>query len=89
MRARSSFQVHTTALRSSFWSWMTTVRAVPWLPLRMSLIQAYRLSAPMIPRLSVTSAAFVKPVSLRTLFSLSLPLRYSVTATSIPMPLHS
>ena len=32
-----------------------------------------------MPRLSVTSAALLSPVSLRTEFSLSLPLRYSMT----------
>src|SRR5918996_1062039 len=43
----------------------------------------------MIPRRSVTSLTRVSPVSLRTWFSLSFPSRYSLTATSIPSPLHS
>src|SRR6186997_2350358 len=43
----------------------------------------------MIPRLSVTSLTRLRPVSLRTLFSFSLPFRYSMTSTLIEMPLHS
>src|SRR5215212_11660509 len=38
----------------------------------------------MTPRLSVTSVALFMPVILRTLFSFSLPLRYSATVTSMP-----
>src|SRR5436305_14087817 len=43
----------------------------------------------MIPRFSVTSLTRVRPGSLRTLFSFSLPLRYSITSTVMPISLHS
>ena len=43
----------------------------------------------MTPRFSVTSVDLFSPVILRTLFSFSLPLRYSATVTSMPMPLTS
>ena len=43
----------------------------------------------MTPRFRVTSVALFKPVILRTLFSFSLPLRYSATVTSMPMLLIS
>src|SRR4051812_46937470 len=43
----------------------------------------------MTPRLSVTSETLLSPVILRTEFSLSLPLRYSATVTSMPMFEHS
>ena len=43
----------------------------------------------MTPRFSVTSVALFRPVILMTLFSFELPLRYSVTATSIEIALTS
>src|SRR5215467_12413249 len=43
----------------------------------------------MIPRFSVTSLTRDRPVSLRGLFSLSFPFRYSMTSTLIEIPLHS
>ena len=43
----------------------------------------------MTPRFSVTSVDLFSPVIFRTLFSCSLPLRYSDTVTSMPMPLTS
>src|SRR3954452_1564860 len=43
----------------------------------------------MTPRLSVTSVALFRPVILRTLFSLSLPFRYSATSTLMEIALHS
>ena len=42
-----------------------------------------------MPRLSVTSLTLCSPVILRTWFSFSLPLRYSATVISVPMPEHS
>src|SRR6266498_5046292 len=39
----------------------------------------------MIPRFIVTSVALLSPVILRTEFSLSLPFRYSITSTLIPI----
>src|SRR5712691_11717268 len=43
----------------------------------------------MIPRRSVTSFARARPVSLRTALSFSLPFRYSITSTLMPISLHS
>src|SRR5919199_9099 len=43
----------------------------------------------MIPRLSVTSAARLRPVILRTLFSFSLPFRYWITSTLVSIGPHS
>ena len=54
---------------------MTTLRTPAVSPLRIWLIHWYKASEPMTPRLRVTSPTFVKPGSLRVLFSLSLPFR--------------
>src|SRR6188508_2522256 len=43
----------------------------------------------MIPRRSVTSSTRSRPVCLRTLFSRSLPLRYSITTRLVVIGLHS
>ena len=43
----------------------------------------------MTPRFMVTSVVLLSPVIFITLFSLELPLRYSATVTSMPMPLTS
>ncbi|MND02765.1 hypothetical protein D3C83_222630 [compost metagenome] len=40
----------------------------------------------MMPRLPVTSPAVCMPPTLRVWFSFSLPLRYSATLISLPMP---
>ncbi|MCY1384410.1 hypothetical protein D9M69_726640 [compost metagenome] len=42
-----------------------------------------------MPRFKVTSDTLWMPATLRTWFSFSLPLRYSATVTSVPMPLTS
>src|SRR5436190_4581716 len=89
MRARSSFQVCATSLWSSFCSWIVTVRSAAWLPLRMSSSQAYKSSEPITPRFSVTSVALLRPVIVIVLFSLELPLRYSLTVTSVEIALTS
>ena len=39
-----------------------------------------------MPRLSVTSPTLCTPAIFRTWFSRSLPLRYSATVISVPMP---
>ena len=46
------------------------------------------MSEPITPRFSVTSVDLFSPVIFITLFSLELPVRYSATVTSMPMPLH-
>src|SRR5215510_3473410 len=43
----------------------------------------------MMPRFIVTSVNFESPAILRTLFSFSLPLRYSASTTVISMGLHA
>src|SRR5262245_7173601 len=42
-----------------------------------------------MPRFSVTSATLFRPVTFRTVFSRSLPFRYSMTSTDASIPLHS
>src|SRR5204862_922324 len=66
-----------------------TVREACWPPLRIWSSHSSRLSEPMTPRFRVTSVALLRPVILRTLFSFSLPVRYSATVTSMPTLLHS
>src|SRR5918999_6143441 len=89
MRARRSFQVTATSLWSSLTSWIVTVRRPAGSPSRTCPIHRYSWREPMNPRRRVTSLTLARPASFRTLFSLSLPFRYWMTATSIPIPVHS
>ena len=58
-------------------------------PSRVALSQSNRRRSPITPRLSVTSSVVLVFGTLRTWFSLSLPLRYSEYFTSLPSPLTS
>src|SRR5690606_26294848 len=61
-RALVSFQVITTSVRSSFCSWMVTVRSAFCDPVRTAFSHSHRSSAAITPRLSVTSVILCIPV---------------------------
>ena len=66
---------------------MVTLFFLPSGPLvRVSLIQSNSDFESTMPRLSVTSLTLCTPGTLRTWFSFSLPLRYSATVISVPIP---
>ena len=82
----ASTQLWTVDCASSC-SVMVTLFFLPAGPVvRVSLIQSNSDFESTMPRFSVTSLTLWTPGTLRTWFSFSLPLRYSATVISVPMP---